>query len=114
MIVRISIFDTIINLYKPYIMVNCIKIVSKIHFLTFGSGTKINKELSLCDLALYSSCLGRTRTLTKSARNSRATVTPQGNLFCFCAAKLQPFFEPAKCFGNFFCEIFGMEVAATG
>lgn len=32
MIVRISIFDTIINLYKPYIMVNCIKIVSKIHF----------------------------------------------------------------------------------
>lgn len=30
MIVRISIFDTIINLYKPYIMVNCIKIVSKI------------------------------------------------------------------------------------
>lgn len=57
MIVRISIFDTIINLYKPYIMVNCIKIVSKIHFLTFGSGTKINKELSLCDLALYLSCL---------------------------------------------------------
>lgn len=59
MIVRISIFDTIINLYKPYIMVNCIKIVSKIHFLTFGDGTKINKELSLCDLALYLSCLGR-------------------------------------------------------
>lgn len=61
MIVRISVFDTIINLYKPYIMVNCIKIVSKIHFLTFGSGTKINKELSLCDLALYLSCLGRTQ-----------------------------------------------------
>lgn len=52
MIVRISIFGTIINLYKPYIMDNCIKIVSKIQFLTFGDGVKINKELSLCDLAL--------------------------------------------------------------
>lgn len=80
MIVRISIFDTIINLYKPYIMVNCIKIVSKIHFLTFGSGTKINKELSLCDLALYLSCLGRIRTLTGGTRIRRATITPQGNL----------------------------------
>lgn len=59
MIVRISIFDTIINLHKPYIMVNCIKIVSKIHFLTFNDSAKINKGLSLCDLALYLSCLGR-------------------------------------------------------
>ena len=82
MIVRISIFDTIINLYKPYIMDNCIKIVSKIQFLTFGDGVKINKELSLCDLALYLSCLGRTRTLTKGARNLRATITPQGNICC--------------------------------
>ena len=79
MIVRISIFDTIINLYKPYIMVNCIKIVSKIHFLTFDSGTKINKELSHCDLALYLSCLGRIRTLTGGTRIRRATITPQGN-----------------------------------
>ena len=108
MIVRISILDTIINLYKPRIPGNCIKFVSKLQFLTFRGGVKIKKELSLRDLALSLCCLGRTRTLTKSARNSRATVTPQGNLFCFCAAKLQPFFEPAKCFGNFFCEIFGM------
>ncbi len=52
MIVRISIFDTIINLYKPYIMDNCIKIVSKIQFLTFCRGVKIKKELNLSDLAL--------------------------------------------------------------
>ncbi len=78
MIVRISIFDTIINLYKPYIMDNCIKIVSKIQFLTFCGGIKIKKELNLSDLALYLCCLGRTRTLTKGARNLRATITPQG------------------------------------
>ncbi len=81
MIVRISIFDTIINLYKPYIMDNCIKIVSKIQFLTFGDGVKINKELSLCDLALYLSCLGRIRTLTGGTRIRRATITPQGNFY---------------------------------
>ena len=80
MIVRISIFDTIINLYKPYIMDNCIKIVSKIQFLTFGDGVKINKELSLCDLALYLSCLGRIRTLTGGTRIRRATITPQGRV----------------------------------
>ena len=81
MIVRISIFDTIINLYKPYIMDNCIKIVSKIQFLTFGDGVKINKELSLCDLALYLSCLGRIRTLTGGTRIRRATITPQGSFY---------------------------------
>lgn len=43
MIVRISVFDTIINLYKPRIPGNCIKIVSKIQFLTFCRGVK-NKE----------------------------------------------------------------------
>lgn len=59
MIVRISIFDTIINLYKPYIMDNCIKIVSKIQFLTFCGEIKIKKELNLSDLALYLCCLGR-------------------------------------------------------
>lgn len=82
MIVRASNFDTIINLYKPRIPGNCIKIVSKMQFLTFSDGVKINKELSLCDLALYLSCLGRIRTLTKGARNLRATITPQGNLSC--------------------------------
>lgn len=61
MIVRISIFDTIINLYKPYIMDNCIKIVSKIQFLTFCGGIKIKKELNLSDLALYLCCLGSLR-----------------------------------------------------
>ena len=52
MIVRRSIFDTIINLYKPYIMDNCIKFVSKIHVFTFGDRVKIKKELNLSDLAL--------------------------------------------------------------
>ena len=80
MIVRISILDTIINLYKPRIPGNCIKFVSKLQFLTFRGGVKIKKELSLRDLALSLCCLGRIRTLTKSARNSRATITPQGNL----------------------------------
>lgn len=80
MIVRISIFDTIINLYKPYIMVNCIKIVSNIQFLTFCDRAKINKELNLSDLALSLSCLGRIRTLTGGTRIRRATITPQGNL----------------------------------
>ncbi len=83
MIVRISIFDTIINLYKPYIMDNCIKIVSKIQFLTFCGGIKIKKELNLSDLALYLCCLGRIRTLTGGTRIRRATITPQGNFYCF-------------------------------
>lgn len=103
MIVRISIFDTIINLYKPYIMVNCIKIVSKIHFLTFGGGTKINKGLSLCDLALYLSCLGRIRTLTGGTRIRRATITPQGKVcFAFAIAKLRGFAVSAKFFRHYF------------
>lgn len=59
MIVRISILDTIINLYKPRIPGNCIKFVSKLQFLTFSGGIKIKKELSLSDLALSLSCLGR-------------------------------------------------------
>lgn len=77
MIVRISIFDTIINLYKPYIMDNCIKIVSKIQFLTFGDGVKINKELSLYDLALYLSCLGRmcAHILLKAGRCQRRFIS---------------------------------------
>ncbi len=83
MIVRISIFDTIINLYKPYIMDNCIKIVSKIQFLTFCGEIKIKKELNLSDLALSLCCLGRIRTLTGGTRIRRATITPQGNFYCF-------------------------------
>ena len=118
MIVRISIFDTIINLYKPYIMDNCIKIVSKIQFLTFGDGVKINKELSLCDLALYLSCLGRIRTLTGGTRIRRATITPQGNFSlgtggslaapyrAFASAKLCCFFYPCKFFHTFFRRFF--------
>ena len=103
MIVRISIFDTIINLYKPYIMDNCIKIVSKIQFLTFGDGVKINKELSLCDLALYLSCLGRIRTLTGGTRIRRATITPQGKVcFTFAIAKLRGFAVSAKFFRHYF------------
>ncbi len=102
MIVRISIFDTIINLYKPYIMDNCIKIVSKIQFLTFGDGVKINKELSLCDLALYLSCLGRIRTLTGGTRIRRATITPQGKVFfCFAVQSYGGFWEYANFFASF-------------
>ena len=96
MIVRISIFDTIINLYKPYIMDNCIKIVSKIQFLTFGDGVKINKELSLCDLALYLSCLGRIRTLTGGTRIRRATITPQGNFMSVKGGKIRLDDETSK------------------
>ena len=76
MIVRRSFFDTIINLYKPYIMDNCIKFVSKLQFLTFCSGVKIKKELNLSDLALSLSCLGRIRTLTGGTRIRSATITP--------------------------------------
>lgn len=59
MIVRRSIFDTIINLYKPRIPGNCIKFVSKLQFLTFCSGVNTKKELNLSDLALSLCCLGR-------------------------------------------------------
>ena len=103
MIVRISIFDTIINLYKPYIMDNCIKIVSKIQFLTFCGGIKINKELNLSDLALYLCCLGRIRTLTGGTRIRRATITPQGKVcFAFAIAKLRAFAVSAKFFKHYF------------
>ena len=103
MIVRISIFDTIINLYKPYIMDNCIKIVSKIQFLTFGDGVKINKELSLCDLALYLSCLGRIRTLTGGTRIRRATITPQGKVFFVLRCKVTAVFGNMQIFLQVFC-----------
>ena len=82
MIVRRSFFDTIINLYKPYIMDNCIKFVSKLQFLTFCDKVKIKKELNLSDLALSLCCLGRIRTLTGGTRIRRATITPQGNICC--------------------------------
>lgn len=52
MIVRISILDTIFNLYKSRITSNCIKIVSNIQFLTFRDRVKTKKELNLSDLAL--------------------------------------------------------------
>ena len=104
MIVRISIFDTIINLYKPYIMDNCIKIVSKIQFLTFCGGIKIKKELNLSDLALYLCCLGRIRTLTGGTRIRRATITPQGNCFrcSFTNAKVGIFFISTNFLETFF------------
>ncbi len=118
MIVRISIFDTIINLYKPYIMDNCIKIVSKIQFLTFCGGIKIKKELNLSDLALYLCCLGRIRTLTGGTRIRRATITPQGNfsldierlaccsVSCFCECKVMLFFLSVQIFSHFFRRFF--------
>lgn len=105
MIVRISVFDTIINLYKPRIPGNCIKIVSKIQFLTFCRGVKIKKELNLSDLALSLSCLGRIRTLTGGTRIRRATITPQGKVLLqrgvcpsIASAKLMRFFDSAKFF----------------
>ena len=88
MIVRISILDTIINLYKPRIPGNCIKFVSKLQFLTFRGGVKIKKELSLCDLALSLSCLGRIRTLTGGTRIRRATITPQGKVSVIYLSRL--------------------------
>lgn len=105
MIVRISIFDTIINLYKPYIMDNCIRIVSNIQFLTFCDRAKIKKELNLSDLTLSLCCLGRTRTLTKSARNSRATVTPQGN-FSVLRCKVNAFSGTHQIFWRVFLLFF--------
>ena len=60
------------------------------------------------------SCLGRIRTLTKGARNLRATITPQGNLclltvfrfflrnrcFRFASAKLELFHDSCKFFSK--------------
>lgn len=80
MIVRASNFDTIINFYKPRIPGNCIKFVSKLHFLTFCDRVKIKKKLNLSDLALSLCCLGRIRTLTGGTRIRRATITPQGKM----------------------------------
>ena len=88
MIVRISILDTIINLYKPRIPGNCIKFVSKLQFLTFCSGAKMKKELNLSDLALSLSCLGRIRTLTGGTRIRRATITPQGKMSVIYLSRL--------------------------
>ena len=103
MIVRISIFDTIFNLYKSRITSNCIKIVSNIQFLTFCDGVKIKKELNLSDLALSLSCLGRIRTLTGGTRIRRATITPQGKVcFAFAIAKLRAFAVSAKFFKHYF------------
>lgn len=77
MIVRISILDTIINLYKPRIPGNCIKFVSKLQFLTFRGGVKIKKELSLRDLALSFCCLGRIRIISgqSGSRGARRSTS---------------------------------------
>lgn len=51
------------------------------------------RKLQLADYqptAILRSCLGRIRTLTKGARNLRATITPQGNVF-ECLPGLFPF-----------------------
>lgn len=103
MIVRISILDTIFNLYKSRITSNCIKIVSNIQFLTFCDRAKMKKELNLSDLALSLSCLGRIRTLTGGTRIRRATITPQGKVcFAFAIAKLRGFAVSAKFFRHYF------------
>ena len=106
MIVRISILDTIINLYKPRIQGNCIRFVSNIQFLTFCDRAKIKKELSIIDLALSLCCLGRIRTLTGGTRIRRATITPQGRVargcFPFASAKLGTIFELTNFFEIFF------------
>lgn len=103
MIVRISILDTIFNLYKSRITSNCIKIVSNIQFLTFCDRAKMKKELNLSDLALSLSCLGRIRTLTGGTRIRRATITPQGKVcFAFAIAKLRAFAVSAKFFKHYF------------
>lgn len=75
MIVRRSILDTIINLYKPYIMDNCIKFVSKLQFLTFCDGVKIKKELNLSDLALSLCCQGRKNTICHDRRSIKIAAT---------------------------------------
>lgn len=88
MIVRISILDTIFNLYKSRITSNCIKIVSNIQFLTFCNRAKMKKELNLSDLALSLCCLGRIRTLTGGTRIRRATITPQGKVSVIYLSRL--------------------------
>ena len=118
MIVRISILDTIFNLYKSRITSNCIKIVSNIQFLTFCDRAKMKKGLNLSDLALSLCCLGRIRTLTGGTRIRRATITPQGNFSlgtggslaapyrAFASAKLCCFFYSCKFFRTFFRRFF--------
>ncbi len=95
MIVQYTRFDTNFEICRKIFTGICIKIVSKIQFLTFARRVKIKKELSQCDLAL-SSCLGRIRTLTGGTRIRRATITPQGSGSCFTSAKIGSFFELAK------------------
>ncbi len=92
MIVQYTRFDTNFEICRKTFSGICIKIVSKIQFLTFARGVKIKKELNLSDLALSLRCLGRIRTLTGGTRIRRATITPQGivepGCFPFAVAKL--------------------------
>ena len=81
MIVLISIFDTIVNLYKPRIPGQLYQICIKITIFNISRRDKIKKELNLSDLALSLCCLGRIRTLTGGTRIRRATITPQGNFY---------------------------------
>ena len=104
MIVQYTRFDTNFEICRKIFSDICIKIVSKIQFLTFARGVKKKKELSQCDLALSLCCLGRIRTLTGGTRIRRATITPQGNrrasanqprcwrAFRFCDGKVRRFF----------------------
>ena len=118
MIVQYTRFDTNFEICRKIFSGICIKIVSKIQFLTFAQGVKIKKELNLSDLALSLCCLGRIRTLTGGTRIRRATITPQGNFSlgtggslaapyrAFASAKLCCFFYSCKFFRTFFRRFF--------
>ena len=74
-------------------------------------GIKI-KTPKVFDFQSFLCCLGRTRTLTNGTRIRCATITPQGNLFCFSSrfsyrvvltsAKLWIIFGLCKYFQGFF------------
>lgn len=89
MIVQYTRFDTNFEICRKIFSGICIKIVSKIQFLTFMRRVKMKKELNLSDLALSLRCLGRIRTLTGGTRIRRATITPQGNFMSVKGGKIR-------------------------
>lgn len=49
-------------------------------------GLMLNKKKSSSTMnSFFIGCLGKTRTLTNGTRIRCATITPQGNFFCFVA-----------------------------
>ncbi len=81
MIVLISIFDTIVNLYKPRIPGQLYQICIKITIFNISRRDKNKERAKSQRLSSFFVLPWKDSNLTGGTRIRRATITPQGNFF---------------------------------